>query len=313
MKFVVLFPGQGSQIIGMGKSIFNSSFTAKSVFQEIDNTLNENLSKIMFYGPKNKLDLTINTQPAIMAVSIALLRTLKKEANIDLTKKAKYFLGHSLGEISAHTASETLTLRDAAKITRYRGKIMQENQSIKKEIMAAIIGIKIQTLNKIIKSISNKYICSIANDNYHEEIIISGQIKAVNKIIKLSILAGAKKTFLLPINNAFHSSLMIKSANNIKKKLKNINFHKARVPIISNVTAKPHTQPKILNELLVKQTTSRVRWRESIEFIINKDITTFIEIGSRSILSNFIKQTNPNLKTITINNSQDIEKIISMF
>lgn len=310
MTLAVLFSGQGSQIVGMGKSLFNASTTAREVFEEVNDTLKESFSSIIFNGPKNELNLTKNTQPALVTTSIAFIRILKKEANIDLSKKACFFAGHSLGEFSAHVAAETVTLTEMIRITRYRGEIMQKAIPLGKGAMAVILGMQYKTIKKIIETTSKQSsLCSIANDNCHGQVVISGHTEAVIKVLNLANKQNAK-TILLPISIPSHCELMEVVVKKLQIKLQNFSFSKAIIPIIPNVTAIPEQNGNILRELLIIQATKLVRWRESIEKMLNQGITTFIEIGSKNILSNIIKHINRDAKVIQGNTIEDIEKII---
>ena len=312
MGLAILFPGQGSQVVGMGCSLFNGSSVAREIFQEIDDCLEINLSKIMFEGPNDELNLTVNTQPALMAVSLALVNILKKEANIDLTKISKFFAGHSLGELSAHAAAETFNLRNAILITRKRGYFMQKAVPFGEGSMAAVLGLDYNKISNIIDYVSKKsFLCSLANDNCPGQIVVSGHKKAVEKVIDISIQKGAKKTIYLPVSAPFHCDLMLSAAMSLEKYLNNITFSKPLVPIVTNVNAKEELDPDILKKLLITQITHKVRWRESIEEMISKGVTTFVEIGTGKILSKFVRRINPDSKVISINTMKSIEKFIS--
>lgn len=312
MTLAVLFPGQGSQSISMGRALFEVSPAAREVFEEVNDSLGNSLSKIIFEGPESDLNLTANTQPALMTVSLALMRTLQKEANLDLAQKARFFAGHSLGELSAHAAAGTLSLKDTAQITRHRGEAMQKAVPVGQGAMAAILGLDFDAVEEITQLASTaSLLCALANDNCPGQIVISGHKKAVERAIELAIERGARKAISLPVSAPFHCDLMAPAAKALQEKLQNVSFEKPAVPIITNVTAKAEKDPETLRDLLITQVTQRVRWRESVEEMLEQGITTFVEIGAGKVLSGLVRRINRDAKVIVVNGPECIEKIIA--
>jgi len=303
----VLFPGQGSQIVGMGSEFYDNFSIVKKIFSEADEKLNFKISKIILEGPDNKLKLTQNTQPAILLVSYAIFNVLKNEFNFSL-EKVKYFAGHSLGEYSALLCANALSFDDALHLLFERGKSMQEAVPVGKGGMLAILGSKIEDINSFISQIKNKGICEIANDNADGQIIVSGNIESVEELRDI-LKENKKKSILLPVSAPFHCSLMNPAAVNMKKKIENTNFRKPSYEIVSNVTSLPVNDPENIKNLLVQQICSKVRWRESILFMGEKKINDFIEIGPGKVLTGLIKRILPNSNSFSINSINDIKNL----
>ena len=305
--FSVIFPGQGSQTIGMGKEFFDNYKIVKELFHEADEALKIKLSKIILEGPKEKLDLTINTQPAIFLVSFAIFNVIKKEFNIDLNK-AMYFAGHSLGEYSALSSSGYLNFSDTIKLLRIRGKAMQEAVPKNEGGMLAILGTSIEEIEKIIINNKDNTKIYIANDNSDGQIVVSGQsddlIKFSN-ILKLSKIKNIK----LPVSAPFHCLLMNRATEIMKEEIEKIKFIDGKNILISNVSAGEIKDKENLKKLLIDQIESRVRWRESIIYMIDKGTKEFIEIGPGKVLSGLIKRINKDIKINTINNETDIRNL----
>jgi len=305
--FSVIFPGQGSQTIGMGKEFFDNYKIVKELFHEADEALKIKLSKIILEGPKEKLDLTINTQPAIFLVSFAIFNVIKKEFNIDLNK-AMYFAGHSLGEYSALSSSGYLNFSDTIKLLRIRGKAMQEAVPKNEGGMLAILGTSIEEIEKIIINNKDNVKIYIANDNSDGQIVVSGQsddlIKFSN-ILKLSKIKNIK----LPVSAPFHCLLMNRATEIMKEEIEKIKFIDGKNILISNVSAGEIKDKENLKKLLIDQIESRVRWRESIIYMIDKGTKEFIEIGPGKVLSGLIKRINKDIKINTINNETDIRNL----
>ncbi len=305
--FSVVFPGQGSQTIGMGKDFFYNHKIVKELFNEADEALNMKLSKIILDGPKDELDLTINTQPAIFLISYSIFSVIKKEFNIDLNK-AKYFAGHSLGEYSALSLSGYLNFSDTIKLLKIRGQAMQEAVPKNEGGMLAILGTSIEEIDKIIHNNKNDFKVYVANDNCEGQIVISGQNK---DLIRFSnILKSIKiKNIKLPVSAPFHCLLMKKATEIMKKEVEKINFEDGKNILISNVTANEISDKQKLKNLLIEQIESRVRWRESITYMINNGTKQFIEIGPGKVLSGLIRRINKDIKINTINNETDIRNL----
>ena len=303
--FSVIFPGQGSQIVGMGKEFYEKFDVAKDLFKEADETLNFSISKLILDGPKDELDLTANTQPAIFLISYSIFNVIKKEFNIDL-HKAKYFAGHSLGENSALSCAGYLSFSDTLKILRIRGDAMQNSVPKGQGGMVAVLGSTVQVIEKILKDNEQKFKAQIANDNSEEQIVISGKIDDLDKLI-LTLKENSIKNIKLPVSAPFHCSLMSKATSIMSEELNKLNFNQVDQKLISNVTAKEISSPDELKDLLIKQIENRVRWRESVINMINNNVNHFIEIGPGKVLSGLVKRINREVKINTINNQGDIE------
>ena len=306
--FSVIFPGQGSQIVGMGKEFYDKFDLVKQLFKEADETLNIPLSKIILEGPKEKLDLTINTQPAIFLISYSIFHIVKKEFNIELDK-AKYFAGHSLGEYSALSCAGYLDFKETIKILRARGDAMQNSVPKGEGGMLAVLGMKIENLEKILRENINNSEVQIANDNSEGQIVLSGRNKDLEYFSK--ILKDKKiKNIKLAVSAPFHCTLMNKASEIMSKELSKIEFKDSKKILISNVTAEEISDGKNLRELLIRQIENRVRWRESVVNMISKGVNQFIEIGPGKVLSGLVKRINKDVKISSINNQIDIESLI---
>ena len=304
----ILFPGQGSQIAGMGSEFYNNFEIVKKIFQEADEKLNYKISKIILEGPEEKLQLTQNTQPAILTVSYAIFSVLKKEFNFDF-KLTKFFAGHSLGEYSALVCSDSLEFNDALFLLFERGKSMQEAVPVGKGSMIAALGSKIDELNNLIKEVKIKGVCEIANDNAEGQTIISGDIESINSL--KDILKKNKKKFIpLNVSAPFHCSLMSPAATKMKEKINSVNFKKPIFDVVCNVTSKPENNPEDIKKLLIEQICSTVRWRESIINMSKENVNNFIEISPGKVLSGMIKRTVKNINCFSINSINDMRKTI---
>jgi [acyl-carrier-protein] S-malonyltransferase len=305
--FSIIFPGQGSQLVGMGKEFYEKYAVVRNLFNEADETLGFSLSKLILEGPKEELDLTENTQPAIFLLSYSIFKLVKDEFNINLSK-ANFFAGHSLGEYSALASAGVLSFADTLKILKIRGKAMQSSVPKGKGGMVAILGSDIETIEKIIEENKNKYECFIANDNSVGQIVVSGNIDDLEKFmvnLKLKNIKNVK----LPVSAPFHCKLMNKATIIMNEEISKLNFEEPKNTLVSNVTGKEIFDSSDLKNLLVKQIESRVRWRESVLLMINKGVSQFIEIGPGKILSGLIKRIDKNVKVSTINNEEDIKLI----
>jgi len=303
--FSVIFPGQGSQMIGMGKEFYNKFDLVKNLFKEADDTLNFSISKLILEGPKEELDLTANTQPAIFLISYSIYHVIKKEFNIDLSK-AKYFAGHSLGEYSALSCAGYLNFSDTLKILRTRGDAMQNSVPKGKGGMVAVLGSTVEIVEKILKDNEKSLSVEIANDNSEGQIVLSGKMDDVDKFILL-LKENSIKNIKLPVSAPFHCSLMNKATNIMNDELNKINFIEGKNKLISNVTANEISNTNELKDLLIKQIENRVRWRESVVNMIGNGVNHFIEIGPGKVLSGLVKRISKEVKIDTINNQTDIE------
>ena len=305
--FSVIFPGQGSQTIGMGKEFFEKYSCVKDLFKQADETLGISLSKIILEGPKEELDLTINTQPAIFLVSYSIFHVMKNEFNINLNE-AKYFAGHSLGEYSALSSANYLNFSDTIQLLRIRGESMQNAVPKGEGGMLAILGSTVEIIENILKENEKNFIVEIANDNSEGQIVLSGKN---DDLIKLSEILKSKsiKNIKLPVSAPFHCKLMKKATLVMKNHLEKINFQDSKNKLISNVTAKEILNKDELKKLLIDQIESRVRWRESVINMIKGGVNHFIEIGPGKVLSGLIKRINRDVKINSINNESDIKEI----
>ena len=303
--FSVIFPGQGSQMVGMGKEFYDKFDLVKNLFKEANDTLNFSISKLILEGPKEELDLTANTQPAIFLISYSIYNVIKKEFNIDLSK-AKYFAGHSLGEYSALSCAGYLNFSETIKILRIRGDAMQNSVPKGEGGMVAVLGSKVEIIEKILKDNEQNLSAQIANDNSEGQIVLSGKTDDLDKLI-LILKENSIKNIKLPVSAPFHCNLMNKATNIMNDELNKLNFIEGENKLISNVTANEISNTTELKELLVKQIENRVRWRESVINMINSDVNHFIEIGPGKVLSGLVKRINKEVKIDTINNQGDIE------
>ena len=305
--FSVIFPGQGSQIVGMGKEFFNNHEIVKKLFKEADETLEFGISKLILEGPKNELDLTINTQPAIFLISYSIFQVVKEKFNINLNE-AKYFAGHSLGEYSALSCAGYLNFGQTIKILRVRGDAMQNSVPKGEGGMLAVLGSKIEDVEKILSDNRNNFVAYVANDNSNGQIVMSGKTKDL-QILSEFLKDNKIKNIKLPVSAPFHCSLMSKATMVMTEELQKINFKQSKNILISNVTAKEISNTEDLKNLLIKQIEKRVRWRESILNMINKGVNQFIEIGPGKVLSGLVKRINKDVKISSINSQSDIESL----
>ena len=305
----LLFPGQGSQVVGMGFEFYKNFSIVKEIFSKADDKLKFKISKIINEGPDSELKLTQNTQPAILTVSYAIFKVLTKEFNFDL-KDVKFFAGHSLGEYSALVCSNSLSFEDALYLLRERGKAMQEAVPIGQGSMLAVLGSNIDEINNLIsKSKSSDDVCEIANDNADGQVIVSGTTKAIEKL-KENFKAIKKKCILLPVSAPFHCSLMQKASEAMSPKINGTKFEKPNKEIVTNVNSTPESNPEIIKNLLIEQIFSKVRWRESILYMLKNDIKEFIEIGPGKVLSGLVKRINKDTKSSSINSIEDIKNVV---
>ena len=305
--FSVIFPGQGSQLVGMGKDLHDKYSLIQDLFKEADDTLGFSLSRLILSGPREELDLTENTQPAIFLISYSIFKIIKEEFKIDLNK-ANFFAGHSLGEYSALALAGSLSFTETLKILKIRGKAMQS--SVPKGVggMVAVLGSEIQIIENIINENKNKYECYIANDNSLGQIVLSGKIVDLEKIM-VTLKAANIKNIKLPVSAPFHCKLMNNATLVMNEEIAKLKFKEPDNILISNVTGKEISNSNELKDLLVKQIESRVRWRESVLLMIEKGITQFIEIGPGKVLSGLVKRIDRNVKVSAINTEEDIKLI----
>ena len=305
--FSVIFPGQGSQSVGMGKELHDNFAYVKDLFKQADDVLGYSISKIILEGPKEDLDLTENTQPAIFLTSYSIFEMIKKESNFNLSD-AKYFAGHSLGEYSALATSGSLDFKNAIKLLNQRGKAMQTAVPKGTGGMVAVLGVEISEINYLLEENQNNYKCYIANDNSNGQIVLSGLNPDIDKFIE-TLKEKKIKNIKLPVSAPFHCKLMEKATSMMRDKINNTNFEKPKNLIISNVTGQETQEIEKIKDLLIKQIESPVRWRESVIYMIKNGVTNFIEIGPGKVLSGLVKRIDKTINVNTINKLEDLKDI----
>ena len=305
--FSVIFPGQGSQSVGMAKDLYNKFKLVKELFNQADEILKFPITKLILEGPKEELDQTENTQPAIFLVGYSIFQLIKKDFGINLNK-ASYFAGHSLGEYTALACAETLSFSESLRLLRIRGKSMQEAVPKGEGGMVAILGSTLDTIEKIIVENSNNYNCYIANDNSNGQLVVSGKTNDLDILIK-DLKENNIKSIKLPVSAPFHCKLMNNATKIMQNEIQKCDFKNPKNTLISNVTSQEVNDASLLKELLVKQIESRVRWRENVNLMLEKKVNQFIEIGPCKILSGLVKRIDKNAVTNSINSEEDIKKI----
>ena len=306
MTTALVFPGQGSQSAGMGKALADSFAAARAVFAEVDDALNEPLSKLMFDGPDPELTMTVNAQPALMAMSLAVLRVLEAEAGLDLRRHVAFVAGHSLGEYSALAAAGTFSIVEAARLLRLRGSAMQAAVPVGSGAMAALIGVEAATAAEIAAEASDGDVCDVANDNGGGQVVLSGTAAAIARAIDIAKRRGVKRAVLLPVSAPFHSSLMRPAANAMAQALSAARCIEPAVPVVANVTARPVTTAALIRDGLVRQVCGTVRWRESVMWLAEAGVTRFVEIGSGKVLTGLIKRIVPGAATGTVGTPDEV-------
>lgn len=306
----LLFPGQGSQSVGMGRDIYDAFPCARDVFQEVDEALQQNLTKIIFEGPETDLTLTENTQPALMAVSMALIRVLEKEGGFSLSHSVSYVAGHSLGEYSALCAAGSLSLTDTARLLKIRGQAMQKAVPLGEGAMAALLGLDLEVVKKIVIEAAQGQVCQIANDNSPGQVVISGHTEAIERAVELSKDYGAKRSILLNVSAPFHCALMQPAQERMEEAFQAITISAPLIPILDNVSAEPVQTGDDLRTLLIQQVTGRVRWRESISHMADLGVQTTIEVGAGKVLTGLSKRIVPSLEAFALNTPYDIEAFL---
>lgn len=313
MTIAFIFPGQGSQSIGMGKDLDANFSVAHEVFEEVNDALHFNLSQLMFEGDIQELTQTQNAQPAIMATSIAALRTFEKESGKAIQELASFVAGHSLGEYSALCAAGALSLSDTAKLLKARGSFMQSASQKNPGSMAAVLGLTLPEVNEVVHAAcQDGSLCFIANDNCAGQVVISGHNDAIDRAILKASEMGAKKSVKLPVSGGFHSPLMQEAADKMAEELKNTPIITPCVPVITNITAEAETDAEKIKDLLVTQVTGSVRWTESVEYMTAKGVTDFIECGNGKVLTGLVKRISPDCRSLNIGNKDTLEATLSV-
>ncbi len=310
MSMSFIFPGQGSQFIGMGRELADNYGEARAVFQEIDESLSQDLSKIMFEGSEDDLNLTENTQPALMAVSMAVVRVLESQG-IDIAQSCKFVAGHSLGEYSALTAAGTFSIADTARLLKLRGQSMQKAVPVGVGSMAAILGLEFEDVINIAKEAAGDDVCQGANDNSVGQVVVSGSKAAVERAVALATEKGAKRAVILPVSAPFHCALMQPAADAMAEALAETTMNAPVVPVVSNVTAKAETDPDTIRNLLVDQVTGMVRWRESVLWMGAQGVTEMVELGAGKVLSGLARRIDKEISCQSVGTPEQIEALIT--
>jgi [acyl-carrier-protein] S-malonyltransferase len=311
MTTAFVFPGQGSQSVGMGKALAESYPAARAVFDEVDAALGQKLSALMWEGPADELTLTANAQPALMAVSLAALRVLQGEAGLDVGKDAAFVAGHSLGEYSALCAAGAFSVPDTARLLRIRGDAMQQAVPPGAGAMAALIGVDLDGARELAAAAAQGEVCEAANDNGGAQVVISGSKAAIERAVAMAPERGIKRAVLLPVSAPFHCALMQPAAEAMREALAKVAMSAPAAPVMANVGAAPLTDPAAIRDSLVAQVTGTVRWRECVEAMAKAGVTRFVEIGSGKVLAGLIRRIAPEAQTISIQSADDIAAFIA--
>jgi len=311
MSRAFIFPGQGSQAVGMGKELAENFVTAREVFQEVDEALSQNLSKLMWEGPQDDLTLTENAQPAIMAVSLAVVRTLESQGGFKLADKAAFVAGHSLGEYSALAAAGTFSLSDTARILKLRGQAMQRAVPVGEGAMAVLLGLEFDAASEVAAEAAQGEVCAAANDNGGGQVVVSGVKAAVERAIEIAKGKGAKRSMLLPVSAPFHCSLMKPAADEMAAALAGVTMQAPSVPLVANVTASRVADADTIRGLLVEQVTGMVRWRESVIYMAEQGVDAFAEVGAGKALTGMVKRIAEEAQTATIGTPAEVETFLT--
>jgi [acyl-carrier-protein] S-malonyltransferase len=306
MKRAFIFPGQGSQTVGMGKALADAFPQAKAVFDEVDAALSQKLSTLMWEGPAEELTLTANTQPALMAVSLAAVRVLEAEAGLDLTTHADFVAGHSLGEYSALAAAGSLSIADTARLLRIRGNAMQSAVPLGQGAMAALLGLEYDAALEVAREAAQGEVCDAANDNGGAQVVVSGHKAAVERAVALAQTKGAKRAVMLAVSAPFHCALMQPAADAMRKALAGVTVNVPIVPVVANVEAAPITDPAAIRDALVRQVTGTVRWRESVAYMAAQGVDSFYEVGSGKVLTGLVKRIAAGASSSAIGTPEDV-------
>jgi [acyl-carrier-protein] S-malonyltransferase len=310
VKQAFVFPGQGSQAVGMGKALAGAFPAARDVFGEVDEVLKQSLARLMFEGPEDQLTLTENAQPALMAVSMAVMRVLAVDGHFDLGRSAAFVAGHSLGEYSALAAAEALSLADVARLLKVRGSAMQEATPVGIGAMAAILALDFEAVASIAEEAAAGEVCAAANDNAPGQIVVSGHRAAVERAIALATERGARRAVMLQVSAPFHCILMEPAAKRMAEALAETTLHAPVVPLVSNVKAEAVSDPAEIRDLLVKQVTGTVRWRESVQWMKRQGVERLVEAGAGKVLAGLAKRIDGDLAAVSLNTPADIEAFL---
>jgi [acyl-carrier-protein] S-malonyltransferase len=310
MARAIVFPGQGSQTVGMGKVLAETLPTARAVFEEVDEALNQNLSRLMFEGPIEELTLTENAQPALMAMSLAVVRVLRRDGGLEFGKHCQFVAGHSLGEYSALCATDALDLDATARLLKQRGQAMQRAVPVGQGAMAALLGLDFAAAQAVARDAAENQVCDTANDNAPGQVVVSGNVEAVKRAVELAKERGARRPMLLPVSAPFHCALMQPAADIMDEALQNSQLVAPAVPLIANVTASAVTYPAEIRRLLVAQVTSMVRWRESVLYLRQQDVDNLVEVGAGKVLTTMLKRIDREISGHAVGGPEDIEDFL---
>jgi len=311
MSRAFVFPGQASQAVGMGREVAEAFAVAKEIFEEVDEALKQNLARLMFNGPDDELVLTENAQPAIMAVSLAVIRVLSEDGGIDLSQTAAFVAGHSLGEYSALAAVGCLSVTDTAALLKTRGRAMQEAVPLGEGAMAALMGLDLETARAIAEEAAGADVCTTANDNAPGQVVVSGTAAAIDRAVEIAKAKGAKRAIMLPVSAPFHCALMAPAADVMADALAEVSMAPLPVPLIANITAQPVTDPVEIRPLLVEQVTGMVRWRECVLTMKELGVDTMVEIGAGKVLSGLGRRIDADLGTMSVGTPETIEEFLN--
>lgn len=310
MKYAFVFPGQGSQFVGMGKELAENFASAREVFQEVNDALSQDLFKIMVEGPDSELTMTANTQPALMAFSMAVVRVLEKEFGVNLKDKAAFVAGHSLGEYSAACSAGVFSLSDTAKLLRIRGDAMQNAVPLGVGGMAAVLGLSYKDVGALVEACSNgKDVCVAANDNSDGQVVLSGSMAAIDRAVEIASEFGARKCVKLAVSAPFHSPFMRPAADAMARAFMEVEAHDAEIPLVANVLAEPITDHKEIIKHLIEQVTGTVRWRETMAYLQEQDVTDLAELGAGKVLSGIAKRSHKEMNAFSVGSAEDIEEL----
>lgn len=312
VRVAFVFPGQGSQAVGMGAELAAAMPAARLVFEEIDDSLEQYLSRLMFEGPGDELVLTENAQPALMAVSLAVVRVLEVECGLSVGERAVFVAGHSLGEYSALAAARAFALPDAARLLRRRGRAMQDAVAPGDGAMAALIGLGLDAARTLAADAARGEVCEAANDNTAEQVVLSGDRAAIERAVAAAPEAGARRAVMLPVSAPFHCALMAPAARVMEDALGEVALGAPVVPLVANVTARPVSDPDTIRHLLVEQVTTMVRWRESVLHMGEADVDTVVELGAGKTLAGLIRRIDPDIRTLSVGAPEDVEALMKV-
>ncbi|MCW2246274.1 [acyl-carrier-protein] S-malonyltransferase [Azospirillum fermentarium] len=313
MSRAFVFPGQGSQAVGMGRELAEAFEVARHTFEEVDDALNQRLSRLMFEGPDQDLTLTENAQPALMAVSVAVMRVLAQQGGVDLAKHAMFVAGHSLGEYSALCAAGAFSLADTARLLKLRGQAMQKAVPVGKGAMAALLGADLEQAQAIAADAAQGEVCACANDNAPGQVVVSGDADAVDRAIVLASERGLKRCIRLPVSAPFHCALMQPAADAMAAALETVAVTAPVVPVVSNVTASAVSDPAEIRRLLVEQVTGMVRWREGVLFMKEQGVTALVEAGAGKVLAGLAKRIDKSVSAVSVQTPADVESFLNAF